>query len=282
MKLNPENYINRILQERFARMEDQCVFNGVGNYSKAYETYKRMQNIFNSVRSKLLPLGNNEAMKILDIGCGDGYHAFYMYYNLDCENIFIHGIDISETDLHLAEEFKKRFSIANDKIVFTIGDAEHLCFEPNTFDMVICTEVLEHLQNPKNCFLEMARVLKPGGTAIISTPNDDNPIITFIKRFKRVVGANNEELKEQRIRNIEIYSVSPGHISVVNLESLKKSVRESGLIIEGIKRGSIIFGGPKYNAHPILFGLILICDILLDYLPFTENFTENITLILKK
>lgn len=50
------------------------------------------------------------------------------------------------------------------------GNAEHLPYNPNSFDKVIATEVLEHVQNPKKALQEISRVLKPGGRAFITYP----------------------------------------------------------------------------------------------------------------
>jgi len=50
-----------------------------------------------------------------------------------------------------------------------IGDAHHLPFVDNSFPMIICTEVLEHLINPSLAIDEMNRVLQPGGLLILTT-----------------------------------------------------------------------------------------------------------------
>ena len=52
-----------------------------------------------------------------------------------------------------------------------IANVEALPFENNYFDKIICTEVLEHIQNPEIAVSEMERVLKPGGKLFITTPN---------------------------------------------------------------------------------------------------------------
>ena len=51
----------------------------------------------------------------------------------------------------------------------TVGDAHSLSFEDNVFECIICTEVLEHLHTPHQAIAEMKRVLKPGGTLILTT-----------------------------------------------------------------------------------------------------------------
>jgi ubiquinone/menaquinone biosynthesis C-methylase UbiE len=52
------------------------------------------------------------------------------------------------------------------------GLADHMpFFEDNTFDMVFCDNVLEHVEHPENFYKEISRVLKPGGLFISKTPN---------------------------------------------------------------------------------------------------------------
>ncbi len=51
----------------------------------------------------------------------------------------------------------------------TVGDAHTLTFKDNSFEFILCTEVLEHLHTPQKAIDEMKRVLKPGGTLILTT-----------------------------------------------------------------------------------------------------------------
>ena len=52
-----------------------------------------------------------------------------------------------------------------------IGSILDIPFDKNTFDYVICTEVIEHTVNPKQAVKELSRVLKPGGILILTVPN---------------------------------------------------------------------------------------------------------------
>ena len=59
-------------------------------------------------------------------------------------------------------------------------------------------------------------------------------------------------------------------------------IKEAGFEIESIKRGALFAGGAKYDSHPFLFSLSIMMDLLLDWLPFSVNITENITFKLRK
>lgn len=59
------------------------------------------------------------------------------------------------------------------------GDAQVLPFKNNTFDLVISTELIEHVRNPKKLLDEVHRVMKPNGKWLLSTPN----VATLANRF---------------------------------------------------------------------------------------------------
>lgn len=52
-----------------------------------------------------------------------------------------------------------------------VAMAEHIPYDDSTFDIVFSDNVLEHLDNPEEVFAEVRRVLKPGGTFLVKTPN---------------------------------------------------------------------------------------------------------------
>jgi SAM-dependent methyltransferase len=93
--------------------------------------------------------------KVLDIGCGNSPFKFL----LNKSKTDYTGIDI---------ENAAKFDYYNpDKVVF---DGEHIPFADESFDNVILTEVLEHIENPEKIIGEMYRVLKPGGEAAVTVP----------------------------------------------------------------------------------------------------------------
>jgi len=61
-------------------------------------------------------------------------------------------------------------SISNKKTNFLSGSAYSLPFSDNTFDLVVCSEVLEHLHEYKDAIAEISRVMKPGGKFLASVP----------------------------------------------------------------------------------------------------------------
>jgi SAM-dependent methyltransferase len=92
--------------------------------------------------------------KILDIGCGNSPYKHLLSKN--CEYI---GIDIAG---------QKDFKYHNDSI--TYFDGENIPMADGAVSTFICTEVLEHIASPEGIIREMNRVLKDGGSALISVP----------------------------------------------------------------------------------------------------------------
>jgi ubiquinone/menaquinone biosynthesis C-methylase UbiE len=108
-----------------------------------------------------LPKQNN--LHVLDAGCGEGHLLSQMYEHAPRHNYY--GVDITPIALKKA---KQRCKTANiQKMNLT-----NLSFKTATFDVVICTEVLEHMLEYKKAIAELKRVLKPGGVLIITIPND--------------------------------------------------------------------------------------------------------------
>ena len=111
-----------------------------------------------------------ENKRILDFGCGTGICTFAMA----SEGANLTGIDISEGRIQIAKShYRSSYSQCN--IVFmSIEDTTHLPFSDNTFDIVLCNAVFEHILPVQRFshFSEIARVTKQGGHVVISgTPN---------------------------------------------------------------------------------------------------------------
>ena len=106
---------------------------------------------------------------MLDVGCGEGRHIFgvMQYYpNMKCI-----GIDPHDDSLKKAEEGYEYFqSISNAGAEFMEASAYSLPFPDETFDLVVCSEVLEHLHNYMEAVDEIKRVLKKGGKFYASVP----------------------------------------------------------------------------------------------------------------
>ena len=106
---------------------------------------------------------------LLDVGCGEGRHIFGVMQDYPLMKCV--GIDMDHESIKIAEEGYDYFkSISHAGAEFLKGSAYNIPFPDNFFDLVICSEVLEHLHEYNDAVKEMHRVLKPGGKLYASVP----------------------------------------------------------------------------------------------------------------
>jgi 2-polyprenyl-6-hydroxyphenyl methylase / 3-demethylubiquinone-9 3-methyltransferase len=109
---------------------------------------------------KLDPQGKT----VLDVGCGGGLLA-EDFARLNCR---VTGIDPSEASLAVARQHAQQAGLA---MTYQVGVGEHLPCADASFDIVICCDVLEHVNSVEQVIKEIARVLKPGGIFFYDTIN---------------------------------------------------------------------------------------------------------------
>jgi len=112
------------------------------------------------LEKKLNPLVNQ---KVLDLGCGDGVLS-YMLWKRKADTV---GVDHSEKGIELARTMHKKL---NSNVIFHMSSAYDLPLDNKSVKGIICSDVIEHVQEPNKLLDEIDRVLKVGGHAVISTP----------------------------------------------------------------------------------------------------------------
>ena len=91
-----------------------------------------------------------------------------------------------------------------------MGDAQPLPFRDESFDALFAGELVEHLPDPRPALVDFARVLRPGGTLILTTPN-------------RLRLANRADRSER--------PYSPDHLSELSYDEVRALLRQSGFEI---------------------------------------------------
>ena len=150
----------------------------------------------------------NESGTMLDVGCGEGRHIFgIMQEHPEMKCI---GLDMDNDSLHKAEEGYEYFkSISNVGAEFLKGSAYSLPFLDNSLDLIVCSEVLEHLHQYNDAVKEIHRVLKPGGKFYASVPASWPEKICWVlsKDYQNQPG---------------------GHLRIFNQSGLVSEIEESG------------------------------------------------------
>jgi len=104
---------------------------------------------------------------LLDAGCISGIVSI-PYAMMGGQVV---GVDIGRGFIEKAKSESKKIGL-NNKAKFLVGNITDLSFlKDNIFDVVLCSEVLEHLLKPYKALKEFKRVLKNGGILILTTPN---------------------------------------------------------------------------------------------------------------
>ena len=144
---------------------------------------------------------------VIDVGCGDGGVVAF------CARQGAH-IVLADIDSEKVMAAAARIARMGARQVDThITDADPLPVSDGSMTRVICTEVLEHVDDPARLMLELVRVGTPGALYLISVP-----------------GGEHEEL--QRELAPDVYFQKPNHIRAFSAESFAELVEASGLVIE--------------------------------------------------
>ncbi len=145
--------------------------------------------IFSDIVSRI-----GKGLTVLDVGAGDGVIS---------GPIWKMGNDVISVELPTIAAIAHRCGVPS----VVASDAEHLTFASNSFDVVIASEVLEHLWNPHNFFDEAYRVLRANGYLIIETPEgkgsllyDDHKNYFTVESVKQTLGTRFTLCEVERLK----------------------------------------------------------------------------------
>lgn len=124
----------------------------------SYEQELRAQTVLG-----LLAVQSGE--RVLDIGCGNARDIA----RIAERGGEVAGVDISAGMVAAAKQELECMGMGG--ITLQVGDATSLDFPDASFDKVLCSEVIEHIPDAPQALREMRRVLRPGGSLVLSTPN---------------------------------------------------------------------------------------------------------------
>ncbi len=137
-------------------------YSGIGDFSsdRDRELTNWFQGMFEYI-NKFYPLKRGRGKKLIEFGCATGAAA-----NLLADYGFnVYSTDVSRYAVDMA---KKNYP----DIKFSVQDMQKLFTRDRDFDIVVAFDVIEHLKDPKIALMNAYKILKPGGSIILTTPND--------------------------------------------------------------------------------------------------------------
>src|SRR5258706_1167500 len=184
------------------------------------------------------------ALSILDAGAGFGQYSFWMQNHF--KNCDIHAVDVKEEQVADCNSFFQRIGANN--VRFEVADLTAFKRD-NNFDLVLCVDVMEHIEQDVQVLKNFCASLKPGGMLLISTPSD--------KGGSDVHDDSSKSFIEEHVRN--------GY----NVDEMKNKLKEAGFTKSEIKYSYGVPGKISWKLsmkYPIL--LAGVSKIFLLILPF--------------
>lgn len=253
------------------------------NYTVEYAKYVQHHRLV-GLLTRLLR-GRAE-VTVVDLGCGDGCLLFAICRALDRTDIRFIGIDLDRQALERAAKRIAYRGYSNVELRF--GTVTDTGLPEACADVVICSEVLEHLLHPRLLFEEIRRLLKPDGTAVLTTPNLSN--------YPRRVGQALDRLFKGRLRRSAyagMVDCTPetgftlqegilGHVSEQPALVWRQLARDVGFQARLLRGGTLVYGYPWLARHGVLFGFLCLVEGALDLLPWWYDTSYDLLMVLRK
>lgn len=155
--------------------------------------------------------GHRPGDNVLDLACGAGAMS---------ARLRDAGYHVTATDL-AADQFE-----LHDDVKFVQADLNQEFSNAFTekFDAVIACEIIEHVENPRHFFRQIARLLRRGGSLVLSTPNVDSP---FSKAVFICAG--------HHLWYADKHYKAHGHITPMSEIDLRRAAIEAGLVVEQVR-----------------------------------------------
>lgn len=204
------------------------------NYTRI-EDLKRLEFI-DSIISKY----DLKKLKVLDVGCGNGNISRYV----GAKGHLVTGIDISANAINKAKELT---NLPNVK--FRNIPAEKLDSN-DKFDLIICSEVIEHLSIPEQVLTTLKKLLNSNGTLIVTVPNGFGPREVLITKPIQWLKTNKPEILDSlnKIKSkmgftgqtIQSDADDLTHVQFFTKKSLSKLVSKHGLKLVNFDKSNFI------------------------------------------
>jgi ubiquinone/menaquinone biosynthesis C-methylase UbiE len=264
------------------------------SFSNRYMNWKRNHSLRNVFAREIGKLHSKNLIKVLDLGCGDGSLIFSLNIEFSKKyKLKFFGVDLSRLDIDFANRRSEYFDHKN--CYFYAMDAQNLTFDNDEFDIVISSELAEHILEPHKVIKEVYRVLKKNGFFFLTTPNKGGGLFAQFLRLIKVRNNMKRIKATQRFLNkntIVLTRLSSGggdtgagygHVSVKSRREWVTILKKEGFKVFTQKgTGGLLFGSPYLDSYRILFAFSVILDTFLEKLPLSFLWSEIFFFELRK
>ena len=143
-----------------------------------------------------------KAVRVLDAGSGVTFFPFYLVSKF---NVTLKCCDIDSKLAMIYAEIKRHPEFQYHNLDFVHSDLEKTPFENNSFDIVYCISVLEHVGSIDGCLKEMDRILRPDGLLVVTFDvSRDNRNDLRVGEAERLLRLLETQFDPGEIRNIDL------------------------------------------------------------------------------
>ena len=147
-------------------------------------------------------INGTTSLIFLDVGCGDGTYELLLEKDFD----YLIGLDLTLSNLQMAKAHIKN----ERKVDFVLADAKNLPLGDLSADVVLCSEVLEHLDDPLKALLELSRIFRNNLLLTV-------PVLSLVRSVAKTLHYN---------RKLEELETNVGHVSMYNSQWWMRTICE--------------------------------------------------------
>jgi ubiquinone/menaquinone biosynthesis C-methylase UbiE len=184
----------------------------------------------------------------LDAGCGPCAHSV----RLARRGFNVHSTDFSPSALAMARDYIESRGFG-DQITLAKENLMEFSFPSLSFDYVLCWGVLMHIPDVGQAVSELARVLKPGGSLIISESNRSSLEAVTVRSLRRLLGKEKSDVKDEP-EGVEYWKVKDGEALITrqaNISWLIRAFEARGLVLHRRIPGQFSESYTRFEAEPL-------------------------------
>ena len=178
--------------------------------------------------------------KILDAGCREGYIG----------SLFLGDNKVTFSDIE--EEYLKKINKHENAATKKIDLTKKLPFKKDSFDVVICADVTEHIENDKVAIRNLIKVLKKDGLLILTNP-----------AYSKYYGEHDKLIGHYRRYDKKDYlnTAKENNLEIVKLRYLVSSIFLPFILSQKFKKSKSLYEGESKLEKKIIWLLNIICGI---------------------